>query len=193
MDAGTVRRDSLSPMQALAMKAHRDPQVKELAKKVFTSATATASREEVIKTYMPSLELTGRAEQGRAIYRLRCISCHRSGGEGFAVGPDFVTIKASGKEKTLMNILDPNREVAPAYLSYIVETKSGDTFTGIIVGETAGGLTVRQPFGTETTLARADLKRVESQNLSLMPEGVELGMTRQDLADLLEYIATQGK
>jgi putative heme-binding domain-containing protein len=192
MESGTVRPDAVSPTQALALKANRDPAVKALAKKVFGPG-ATQKREDVINEYLPALALAGHADKGREIYRQRCVSCHRSSGEGFAVGPDFVTIKTAGKEKTLVNILDPNREVAPQYVSYVVDTKAGDTLTGLLVGETAASLTVRQPFGNDTTLLRADVKRIASQNLSLMPEGIEAGMTKQDLADLLEYIATADK
>jgi putative membrane-bound dehydrogenase-like protein len=192
MESGNLRPDAVSPTQALALKSHRDPTVKELAKKVFGPGPST-KRDDVIAEFMPALDLGGRPAQGREIYRQRCISCHRSGGEGSAVGPDFVTIKTAGKEKNLVNILDPNREVAPQYVSYLVETKSGDTLTGIIASETGASLTVRQPFGVDTVVLRADLKRVQSQNLSLMPEGIETGMSKQDMADLLEYIATAGK
>jgi putative membrane-bound dehydrogenase-like protein len=192
MESGSLRPDAISPTQALALKAHRDPTVKELSRKVFGPGP-TKKRDDVIADFLPALDLAGRPAQGRELYRHRCISCHRSGGEGSAVGPDFVTLKTAGKEKNLVNILDPNREVAPQYISYIVETKSGDTLTGIIAAETGASLTVRQPFGVETVVLRADLKRIQSQNLSLMPEGIETGMTKQDMADLLEYIATAEK
>jgi putative heme-binding domain-containing protein len=166
--------------------------VKDLAKRVFGPGP-TKKRDDIIADYLPALDLRGRPAQGHEIYRQRCISCHRSAGEGSPVGPDFVTIKTAGKEKNLVNILDPNREVAPQYVSYIVETKSGDTLTGIIASETGASLTVRQPFGVETVVLRSDIKRVQSQNLSLMPEGIETGMSKQDMADLLEYIATAEK
>ena len=60
---------------------------------------------------MPALNLTGDAASGRKTYLERCVSCHRSSGEGFALGPDFVTVKATGKEKLLTNIIDPNGEI----------------------------------------------------------------------------------
>jgi putative membrane-bound dehydrogenase-like protein len=189
--AGKLRADLLSPTQAVVLRSHRDPIVRALAVQVFTSPTT--KRADVINDYLPALSLPGRADAGKRIYEQRCISCHRSAGQGFAVGPDFVTIKTAGKEKTLVNILDPNREVAAQYVSYVVETKSGDTLTGIIVAETAARLTVRQAYGHDTTVLRSDLKRAQSQNLSLMPEGIESGMTNQDMADLLEYIATADK
>ena len=37
---------------------------------------------------------------------------------------------------------------------------------------------------------RSKLKSMQSQGQSLMPEGLEQGLTPQDFANLLEYIAT---
>ena len=89
-----------------------------------------------------------------------------------------------------MNILDPNREVAPAYIAFTIETKDGDSLVGVIADETTSSITVRQPFGKQDTLMRAKIKSMQSQGQSLMPEGIEQGLTQQDLANLLEYIAT---
>ena len=189
IEAGDIRLDMLSTTQKLLLKNHRDSRVGTLAKKILDQHPA-AQREEVIRAFLPALELHGQADKGKLIYQQRCAVCHRSGGEGFAVGPDFTSIKDAGKEKNLVNILDPNREVAPNYLSYLIETKSGETLVGIIAGESTASVTIRQAYGKEVTVLRADLKRMENQKLSLMPEGVEAGLSTQDLADLLEYIAT---
>jgi len=46
--------------------------------------------------------------------------------------PDLVTVKAEGKAKNLVNILDPNREVAPAYIAFTIETKDDDWFATVV-------------------------------------------------------------
>jgi len=38
--------------------------------------------------------------------------------------------------------------------------------------------------------SRSNIRKMQSQGQSLMPEGVEVGWTPQDLADLIEYIET---
>ena len=76
-------------------------------------------------------------------------------------------------------------------MAYLVETKSGESLVGIVT-DTASGVTVRKPFGKDTVVLRSDIKRIESQHISLMPEGVEDGMKPQDMADLLEFIFTAG-
>jgi putative heme-binding domain-containing protein len=93
-----------------------------------------------------------------------------------------------GKEKLLVNILDPNREVPPNYFGYVVETKEGENLTGLIVNETSSSVTVRQPLGVEAVVARSQIETMQASKLSLMPEGLEEGMTNQDLADLMDFI-----
>ena len=119
-----------------------------------------------------------------------CASCHRLGGNGYALGPDLVTVKNTGKEKMLVNILDPNREVAPNYLAFEIETKDGESAVGMIASESTSSITVRQAFGKENVILRSDMKSRRSLGQSLMPEGLEQGLTPQDFANLLEYIST---
>ena len=139
---------------------------------------------------MSALNLKGDRAHGKKVYEERCISCHRLGGEGYALGPDLVTVKNTGKEKIMVNILDPNREVRPDYVSFLVETKDDESQIGLIVNETASTVTLRQPYAKETVISRSDIKKMQSQGQSMMPEGIEAGMLQQDLADLIEYIET---
>ena len=114
--------------------------------------------------------------------------CHRIGSQGQAVGPDLATVKTAGKEMLLVNILDPNREVAPKYLNYTVETKSDESFSGVVVSESPSGITLRGPNGTETLVLRSQIDRMRVSGQSLMPEGLDIGLTPQDMADLIEYL-----
>jgi putative heme-binding domain-containing protein len=50
-------------------------------------------------------------------------------------------------------------------------------------------VTVRQGYGVEVVVPRAEIKRIKSQEQSLMPEGLEEGLTTQGVADLLEFLA----
>jgi putative heme-binding domain-containing protein len=40
------------------------------------------------------------------------------------------------------------------------------------------------------TVRRVDIKEMKSSKLSMMPEGLEQGLSTQDLADLIKYIQT---
>ena len=153
-------------------------------------ATNPASpRAEAIKKYSAALQLAGSAAKGRAIYQERCASCHRLNSEGTAVGPDLESVRAAGKETTLINILDPNREVPPRFATLEIATTDDEEVTGVIANDAANGITLLQANGAQTFVPRARIKSTRTSTTSLMPEGLEAGLTPTDLADLLSYIA----
>jgi putative membrane-bound dehydrogenase-like protein len=189
IESGSIQPASLSTPQIRFLKTHSDKALRQRAVKLLASLNENP-RQKVIEAFTPALELKGDPQHGKKIYEERCISCHRLAGEGFALGPDLVTVKNSGKEKLLTNILDPNKEVRPDYVAYTVETRDDETAIGLIANETSTAVTVRQAYGKETVVPRANIKRMQSQGQSLMPEGLEAGLGPQDLADLLNFIET---
>ena len=88
----------------------------------------------------------------------------------------------------LIAILDPNRAVEPQYVNYVAQTKDGQTVSGVVARETGNSVTLRVPGGQEQTVLRADLESFRSTGLSLMPEGLEAGLSPQDLADLIAFV-----
>jgi putative heme-binding domain-containing protein len=75
-------------------------------------------------------------------------------------------------------------------LNYTVETKDGQTWSGLIAGESENSVTLRGPNGVETVVLRSNIARLQSQGQSVMPEGLEAGLKLEEFADLLEYIVT---
>lgn len=187
--ANTIPATELTSTQISFLQKHADESLRTLALNLFGTPAAN-QRQAVITAYQPALSLKGDSAKGRLIYEQRCSSCHRLGGAGFALGPDLVTVKNTGKEKMLVNILDPNREVAPNYIAFQIETKDEESILGIIASESTTSVTVRRAFGKEDVILRSRLQSMKSQGLSLMPEGLEQGLTPQDFANLLEYIST---
>jgi putative membrane-bound dehydrogenase-like protein len=187
IEAGTIRPSELTTAQTKFVRNHSDKGVREFAAKVLTNKPVS-TRQQVIDALMPALDLKGDAAHGKKIYEERCISCHRLGGEGHALGPDLVTVKNSGRDKLLVNILDPNREVRPDFISYVVETKDEESYIGLVANETATSVTIRQAFSKEDVINRSNIRKMQSQGQSLMPEGLEAALAPQDMADLLNYI-----
>ncbi len=188
IEQGEFQQSDLSLPQINLLKNHRDAGIKARSAKLFASA-GIARRDDVVKAFQPALSMNGNLANGKAIYEERCASCHRFDGLGFALGPDLVTVKNTGKEKLLMNILDPNQEVAPNYKAFEVETSDEESLIGLVTGETATSITLHQAFGKESVILRSQIKKLKSQEQSLMPEGLEAGLKPQDLADLLDYIS----
>jgi putative membrane-bound dehydrogenase-like protein len=149
---------------------------------------ALGRRKEVVESYMPALKLKGEAQRGKVLFEKNCASCHRLEGVGHDVGPNLAALQARGPESILVNVLDPNREVNPQYVDYIVETSDGRVLTGLLSAETAVSITLKQPGGVLTTVLRADIDRIRGSGLSLMPEGLEKSLDQQALADVIAYI-----
>jgi putative heme-binding domain-containing protein len=187
--AGSIQPAALGTTQAKFLRTHPDPAVRQLAEQVL-GAAPSGQRQTAIDAFLPALNLQANPARGKQVYQERCSSCHRLGGEGHALGPDLVTVKNTGKEKLLVNILDPNREVRPEFVSFVVETEDGESLVGLIANESSTAVTVRQAYGKEDVIPRSQIRKMRSQSQSLMPEGLEAGLTQQDLADLLDYIET---
>src|SRR5438876_2713797 len=185
---GDIPPSELNSSQLKFLREHPDPTIARSAQNILAKSE-NRPRQQVIDAFMPALDAKSDADKGKKIFLERCASCHRTGNEGFALGPDLVTVKNSGKEKLLVNILDPNREVASQYSAYLVETKDGESILGIISSDTASSITLRQAYGQETVVLRNNIKKLKNQGQSLMPEGLEDGLRPQDLADLLEFIS----
>jgi putative heme-binding domain-containing protein len=185
--AGKVLRNELTPTQAAFLMAHRSEEVRRHAAGVFVPS-GPADRRTVVQRYVPALTLPGGASRGRITFQVRCASCHEPGPDGTAVGPTLDALRSSSREELLTHILDPNRTVDARYRLYAVETRDGKTMMGIIQQESATSVTLRQPFGAAITIPRASIAVLQGTEQSLMPEGLDEGLSVQDMANLLEFI-----
>jgi putative membrane-bound dehydrogenase-like protein len=164
--------------------AAKDPAVKALAERLLT----VSARPEALAEASKALALKPVPSEGRAVFNAVCASCHRLDREGHAVGPDLFDIRRQTKENILFHIVNPDAEIAPAFTAYLAEAKDGRILSGILVGDTPTSITLRGPLGVETSLLRADLAKLEALPGSLMPTGLEAGLSKQQLADLLAYL-----
>ena len=186
---GLVLPNEFTPTQVAGLRAHRNAEVRARAAILF-DVPAKNDRRAVIQRYLPALALKGRAARGRTTYVARCASCHEPGQEGQPGGPAVDTLRVSTKEELLTHLIDPNRTVDARYRLYQIETKDGASLAGMIQNEGPGSITIRQPFGQSHTLQRSAIARMQSVEQSMMPEGLDEGLSLQDMADLLEFLVT---
>ena len=184
---GNVKPDALNTQQIQSLRTSRSSSVRNLAVEVFGQQEKLAM-EKLMKLYKPSLTIPGDAAIGVEIYKLRCATCHRANGQGHLLGPDMVTIKNSGREKLLLNILNPNAEVAPQYMAFNVDTSDDFSYTAVIANETPTHITLRMANGIEPTLVRTKVRGMKSSGKSLMPEELHKDLSAEQMADLLAFI-----
>ena len=78
--------------------------------------------------------------------------------------------------------------IHPVYTSYTLETTGGEIQIGILAAESADSITLLQAMGKKVVVPRRQIKRLESSGLSLMPEGLEAGITPGELRDVIAFI-----
>jgi putative membrane-bound dehydrogenase-like protein len=180
--AGEIDRD----VKQLLMN-HPSPKLRDRARRVF-AADRPGNVATTLEAYRPALERRALADRGRAIYERRCATCHRVGDLGHAVGPDLASVQNKSPADLLVAILDPNREAQPNYISYTLVTHQGTVHTGIIVAESAAGVTLRRADAKEDRILRTEIEELASTGKSLMPEGLEKDISPPDMADLIAFI-----
>ncbi|MEK6238270.1 MAG: c-type cytochrome, partial [Planctomycetales bacterium] len=190
MLAGKAAPSVLSLDQRNRLTRSRDADVKSLAFRIYGEGVS-ANRKAVVEKYRAALRLSADAQRGRAFFKKICAACHRSGGEGNAVGPDLTDVRDKTRETLLLDVLDPNRAVEPRWVSYSVATTDGRVLSGLLVGESANAVVLRRAEGKQDVVPRAAIEAISASGKSLMPEGVEKDLSPQDVADLIEFLKRQ--
>ncbi|MBC8326032.1 MAG: c-type cytochrome [Verrucomicrobia subdivision 3 bacterium] len=190
LETGDVMKGDVPAATITILRGQKDAKLRARAVAIFGAPAKAKTRAQVVKEYLPALALKGDAAKGKIIFAGRCAICHKHGKEGFALGPDLVTIKTTGREKILTNFIDPNREVLASYVAYNISTKGGEEIVGLLGEETTTHVRIKLPLGQQRLLPRAQVKAMRSAGKSIMPEGLEAGLTQEQMADLLEFIST---
>jgi putative membrane-bound dehydrogenase-like protein len=187
IESKAVAASDLDPDRQKQLLAHPSTSIRGRAEKALGGASRS-DRSEVIASFRRALALTGNREKGRAVFKKVCATCHKAEGEGTDVGPNLTTVTGRTPEDLLVHILDPNREVAPNYVNYNVETTDGRVLTGLIADESANAVTLKRAEGVTEVVPRGRIESIASSGQSLMPEGLEKGLEPQNLADLIVFV-----
>jgi putative membrane-bound dehydrogenase-like protein len=187
LESKAVAASDLEPSRQMYILKHIDANVRERAKRTL-GQVERADRSNVLLAFLPALSLDGKAEHGRVVFKAACATCHVARDVGVEVGPNLATVATRTPEDLLVHILDPNREIAANYVNYTVATADGRVVTGLIADETANSLTLKRAEGAKDVIPRDRIEAVTSSGQSLMPEGLEKGLSVQDFADLIAFL-----
>jgi putative heme-binding domain-containing protein len=123
--------------------------------------------------------------------RLACSKCHSVDGRAGKAGPDLFAVGDKFGRRDLVDaVLMPSAVISPGYGTVIVETKAGDEFQGILKQATDAGMQLMGADGKLVSIATADIKEQRGSTVSLMPEGLQAGLSLKEFTDLTEYLAT---
>lgn len=187
VESGEVNAGELEPARLKLLASHRDRNIRRRAEELFASL-ALGRRQDVVEAYRDVLTLPGDAERGKAAFKRVCAACHRVEGVGHEIGPNLATVRSRGAEAILVNLLDPSREVNPQFVNYVLVTDDGRTLTGMVAAETAASVTLRRAEAATDTVLRVNIDELRSTGQSLMPEGMEKQLSKQEIADVIAYL-----
>jgi putative membrane-bound dehydrogenase-like protein len=183
-----VLAGQLEPFRVQQLRQHPNVQVRTRARKVLAGQVAP-DRRKVVRAYRAALKLKADAARGKAVFKNNCATCHRLEKVGVEVGPDLLSaLRNKTPEALLIDILDPSREVDPRYINYLVTTQAGRSFSGMIAAETATSIKLRRAEKAEDTILRRQIDTIRATAKSLMPEGLEKQLSKQDVADVIAYL-----
>jgi putative heme-binding domain-containing protein len=185
--------DDAKNLIGAAIRNSEDATIKKVAAELFpllkTSQSPLPSIEELVKR-------KGNAGEGKKLYQgvATCSQCHMVGNEGKNVGPSLTEIGSKlSKDAMYVSILAPSAGISHSFEAYAARTSDDEVITGLLVSDTAEGVTIKDAKGIERTIARGDLEQLKKQDKSLMPENLQETMSEQGLVDLIEYLTTLKK
>ena len=137
----------------------------------------------------------GDATRGAAFFKdeqkLACAKCHTVDGNGSKAGPDLYAVGDKfGRADIIDAILRTSATIAIGYTTTIVETKAGVEYTGILKKSGPEGIEIMGADGKLVQVPAAEIKQQRGSSISLMPEGLQAGLSHQEFTDLLEYLVS---
>ncbi len=138
--------------------------------------------------------MEGDAGKGKVIFENVCQTCHQVNGKGTDFGPKLSEIGSKlPKEAQFVSIIHPDAGISFGYEGFIIKMKDGSTNVGIVASKTETDLDLKTPDGNMLKLKLNDILSQEQLENSLMPAGLENGMTAQELVDLVGYLMSLRK
>jgi putative heme-binding domain-containing protein len=135
----------------------------------------------------------GDPDKGRMIVfrnqAAQCTQCHAFDDYGGNAGPRLNGIAAKlSREQLLEALINPSARIAPGYGVVTVETKSGETISGILQDENQEELMIKVGNEPEKVIAKADIAK-QTNAPSSMPDMTNF-LSKRQIRDLVSWLAT---
>jgi putative membrane-bound dehydrogenase-like protein len=195
VDRGVVQLAELSLDQKQALAAYPDGAIRNRARQLLSrgGALPNPDRQKVLAQLLPITRETGDPAAGKAVFKKQCAKCHMHSGEGHQIGPDLTGMAVHPKAELLLHIIDPSRNVEGNFRVYTVVTVDGKVLSGLLASESKTAIEIFDSEGKKKVILREDIDELVASPKSLMPEGFEKQVKRQEISDLLEFLTQRGK
>ena len=186
LERSLIPANALTAFQRVTLLEHDRSDIRDRAAKLL--AKPGGASDETFRRFAAALAETRDEAHGEQVFRDHCATCHQVRGIGFVVGPDLGAEFQRAEEAILKDILAPNDTISAGYPAYAVETRSGESVSGILASESATSITLRQAAGLEQVVLRKDIVNLASLPVSLMPEALAQTLQPKDAADVIAWL-----
>ncbi len=185
LENGRIRNQDFSITQVNLLRTFSDPNISQRAVQLF--GPFLAQRPVAVDSVRDSLRLAGTASRGRPTFVARCGACH---GKGPGPHPPGYCLEVTPDQRGRLfrKIVEPNAILPPEAAARVVLSKTGEVWVGRIRNVSKQSVTLEQSNGGEIVLPQVNIANIYPQPWSIMPEGLESGLSAQDLADLMDYV-----
>ena len=135
----------------------------------------------------------GNAEQGATIFQGKgaCGSCHRVAGVGPRMAPDLTDIgSARNPQQLYRSVTDPTTQMMPINRPVQITMKDGKVIKGRRLNEDTYTVQVITEQEQLMSIDRTDIRTLDVAQRSTMPTAAAAGLTADDVADLVAYLAS---
>jgi len=129
--------------------------------------------------------------RGTAVFEKNCAACHQLDGKGAVIGPQLDGLGARGAERIMEDILDPNRNVDPAFRTTMFVLSDDDVVSGLFRREEGESVIYAEATGQEKSVPKKNIKERRPSELSLMPENVAETIPVGEFNDLIAFLLTK--
>jgi putative membrane-bound dehydrogenase-like protein len=133
------------------------------------------------------LKLKGDAKHGSSLV-VRCVMCHQFNNQGVEFGPNLQGWGLSQPTDIIAQaILEPSKDIAHGFDGTEIVTKDGVKIHGMVLSE-GDIFIIRSMGGQNQFVAKERIASRKKLDRSLMMSATMLGMTAQDVADIVAYL-----
>jgi len=145
---------------------------------------------EALLTEISSLH--GDIRRGQLVFtssKTACVTCHEIGYVGGRLGPSLTSIGKIRTERDLLEaVIYPSASFVRSFEPMRVVNKSGDDFSGVLRKDAPDEVVLATGADTEVRIARADIADMLPGMISVMPQGLDTQLSKQELADLITFL-----
>jgi putative membrane-bound dehydrogenase-like protein len=120
---------------------------------------------------------------------VNCIRCHTINGRGALIGPDLTSIGTKQDRAYIIeSVLYPSKLILDGYQQVLFKMNDDDDYSGIVRTETADTVAVIDSLGVTNLLQKSKIKSRKISQISLMPEGLQTGLSLKEFSDLITFL-----